>query len=98
MVQLARFAHHTLGHFPTPLDQLADGRRAKGHRPHVIPGGGSNPVGALGYVACAQELETAPVAIDWIVHATGSTGTQAGLVAGLASAFSDAAVLGISVR
>lgn len=80
------------------MDGLADRARAAGRRPYVIPGGGSNPVGALGYVACAQELDTAPVAIDWIVHATGSTGTQAGLLAGLAAAHSDAAVLGVSVR
>src|SRR6195952_697180 len=30
--------------------------RAAGHSVYVIPGGGSNKVGALGYVSCAQEL------------------------------------------
>ncbi len=34
----------------------ADEFRAKGAKPYVIPGGGSNPIGALGYVACALEL------------------------------------------
>jgi len=80
------------------MEDLAKDLRAAGKRPYVIPGGGSSPVGALGYVACAQELETAPVAIDWIVHATGSAGTQAGLLAGLGALHSNARVLGISVR
>ena len=80
------------------LESLADDLRAQGRRPYVIPGGGSNPVGALGYVACALELAGAPVRADWVVHATGSTGTQAGLVAGLKAAGSPAKVLGVSVR
>jgi L-cysteate sulfo-lyase len=80
------------------MESLADDLRAKGMRPYVIPGGGSNPVGALGYVVCAQELETAPISVDWVVHGTGSTGTQAGLVAGLCAMRSPARVLGVSVR
>ncbi|TNC26443.1 D-cysteate sulfo-lyase [Amycolatopsis alkalitolerans] len=80
------------------MEDLADRLRAEGRRPYVIPGGGSNPTGALGYVGCAAELDSAPVPIDWVVHATGSTGTQAGLVAGLRLRHSDARVLGISVR
>ncbi|MCF8211327.1 MAG: D-cysteine desulfhydrase family protein, partial [Rhodoferax sp.] len=35
---------------------LADQLRAKGQKPYIIPGGGSNPIGALGYVVCALEL------------------------------------------
>jgi L-cysteate sulfo-lyase len=69
-----------------------------GHVPYVIPGGGSSPVGALGYVGCAQELGNAPIRIDWIVHATGSAGTQAGLIAGLWGGRASIPVLGISVR
>ncbi|MGP4020379.1 D-cysteine desulfhydrase [Saccharopolyspora sp. 5N708] len=80
------------------MELLADDLRANGRRPYVIPGGGSNPLGAVGYVGCAQELESAPVAVDWVVHGTGSTGTQAGLVAGLRAMHSPARVLGISVR
>lgn len=68
------------------------------HVPYVIPGGGSSPVGAMGYVGCAHELTGAPVRIDWIVHATGSAGTQAGLVAGLWGSRVTIPVLGISVR
>jgi L-cysteate sulfo-lyase len=82
--------------------ELADGLRAQGKKPYVIPGGGSNPVGALGYVSAAQELVhqayEANVRIDHLVHATGSTGTQAGLVVGLAGSNSGIPVYGVSVR
>jgi L-cysteate sulfo-lyase len=54
----------------------------------VIPIGGSTPVGALGYVACGQELlqqaADMGVVVDAVVHCTGSGGTQAGLLNGLA--------------
>ena len=80
------------------MEQLAENLRAQGKRPYVIPGGGSNPLGAVGYVECAAELESAPVAVDWVVHGTGSAGTQAGLVAGLQAMRSPTKVLGISVR
>lgn len=76
--------------------------RAAGARPYVIPGGGSNRVGALGYVSCAQELmqqaDEMGLAIDRVVHATGSAGTQAGLVAGLEGMNAGVRVLGIGVR
>lgn len=83
---------------PAAMEARADALRKARRKPFVIPGGGSNPTGALGYVGCAQELEHADVAVDWIVHATGSTGTQAGLLAGLTAMHSGTKVLGISVR
>ncbi|MBL8772358.1 MAG: D-cysteine desulfhydrase [Phenylobacterium sp.] len=74
----------------------------RGGRPYVIPGGGSNCIGALGYVECALELvaqaNEAGLEIDRIVTATGSAGTHAGLVAGLAVMGADIPVLGIGVR
>ncbi|WP_427185371.1 D-cysteine desulfhydrase [Bordetella bronchialis] len=84
------------------MEDLAAQLRDRGRKPYVIPGGGSNPVGALGYVACAQELlnqsfETG-LRLDCVVHATGSAGTQAGLVTGLAASNSGIPVMGISVR
>lgn len=76
--------------------------REQGRKPYVIPGGGSNPVGALGYAHCASELvwqaDSTGLRIDAIVHATGSTGTQAGLVAGLYGLNAPISVMGISVR
>ena len=84
------------------MEVLAADLQRKGHRPYVIPGGGSNPVGALGYVNCAIELlaqaNDLGLRIDHLVHATGSAGTQAGLVAGLAALNSGIPVLGIGVR
>ncbi len=80
----------------------AEGFRAQGRHPYTIPGGGSNPTGALGYVNAALELVTQAndqnLRIDEVIHATGSTGTQAGLVAGLAGISSGVPVLGVSVR
>ena len=83
-------------------ESAAERLRGEGRRPYVIPGGGSNPVGALGYVTAALELvnqaaETG-LRIDHVVHATGSAGTQAGLVTGLAALNSGIPVLGIGVR
>lgn len=75
--------------------------KAKGRVPHVIPLGASNGIGALGYAVCAEEILTQsdelgihPTAI---VLATGSGGTQAGLLAGLRLNGSDIPVIGISV-
>ena len=90
----------------TDMDQamatLAERLRSEGRRPYVIPGGGSNEIGALGYVTCALELidqaNHLGLDIDCVVHATGSSGTQAGLVAGLQGARSGIPVLGIGVR
>ena len=73
-----------------------------GAKPYFIPGGGSNAVGALGYVSCAMELisqfDDNSIKFDCLIHATGSTGTQAGLVSGLCALSSELTVLGISVR
>ncbi|MCA0921546.1 D-cysteine desulfhydrase [Pseudooceanicola nanhaiensis] len=84
------------------MDALAADLKDMGDTPYVIPGGGSNTTGALGYVACAYEMlgqaDAMGLAIDHIVTATGSTGTQAGLVAGLTAANAGIPVLGISVR
>lgn len=84
------------------MEALAATLEATGEVPYVIPGGGSNAVGALGYVNCIRELtEQASgigLKIDALVHATGSSGTQAGLVAGLAALQSDIHLLGIGVR
>ncbi|MDR1367763.1 MAG: D-cysteine desulfhydrase [Candidatus Accumulibacter sp.] len=76
--------------------------KKEGEIPYLIPGGGSNPVGALGYVVCAQELiwqsNERGLNIDHVVHATGSAGTQAGLLVGLEAQNAGIPVLGVSVR
>lgn len=84
------------------MADLAETLRGKGRKPYIIPGGGSNPIGALGYVVCALEMvdqfNTQGLDVSCVVHATGSAGTQAGLVVGLEGSRSRIPVLGIGVR
>lgn len=72
-----------------------------GRRPYLIPYGGSNAVGALGYAAAARELmqqcDEAGVAFETIVVTSSSGGTQAGLMLARAAGWLDAPVLGVSV-
>ncbi len=64
----------------------ADRLRDRGRTPYVIPEGGSNAVGAWGYVRCAAELAADLAALPpmptTVIHACGSGGTSAGLVLG----------------
>ena len=70
---------------------------ADGRQPFLIPYGGSSPTGAAAYAHAVGELITQGAAPDWIVFATSSGGTQAGLVAGKALYGLRGKVLGISV-
>jgi len=93
---------------PPGLDMNAEAQavterfREEGRNPYFIPGGGSNEIGALGYVASAQEILHQIIELDLnpkvVVVATGSAGTQAGLVAGFHAHGSDIPIMGISVR
>lgn len=84
------------------MEKVAQRLRSEGRKVYTIPGGGSNPTGALGYVNAGIELvyqaNAINLKIDHVVHATGSAGTQAGLVAGLVGINSGVPVLGIGVR
>ena len=84
------------------IEEVGARLASEGSKPYLIPGGGSNATGALGYAAVALELVTQAngigLRIDRLVHATGSAGTQAGLVAGLHALSSPVRVLGIGVR
>jgi D-cysteine desulfhydrase len=84
------------------MQRLADDLTAVGRKGYIIPGGGSNPLGALGYVACAEELLAQSFEIglpfDKVVAASGSGGTHAGLLAGLHAANANLPLIGISVR
>ena len=86
---------------PAALTQVGEQLRAKGRRPYLIPSGGSNPVGTLGYVKAAQELlqqaQEKSLRLDHIVVASGSAGTHAGLVVGLAAQASTVPVQGFAV-
>ena len=81
-------------------EKLIKDIKSKGTNVYFIPGGGSNPVGALGYVECLNEIiqENKKYNFSQIVHATGSAGTQAGLLAGRKYFNCDIPVTGICVR
>ncbi len=83
------------------IDEVAAELRAAGRRPYTIPRGGASALGALGYVECVRELSAQAQAqglhIDRLVLATGSCGTQAGLLAGLHVHGVRIGVLGITV-
>jgi len=84
------------------MEQLAQQLRDDGKKPYIIPGGGSNEIGALGYVNAALELihqaNERSLRIDHLLHATGSAGTQAGLVVGMEAMNSGIPVYGVGVR
>ena len=90
------------GDMNAEMEKAADTFRAEGRKVYTIPGGGSNPTGALGYVNCAFEMLTQvndrALKVDHIVHATGSAGTQAGLITGLKAMNAQIPLLGIGVR
>jgi D-cysteine desulfhydrase len=83
------------------MQKVADEVAAIGRKAYVIPGGGSNPLGALGYVACAEEILAQTfdldIHLDHVVCASGSAGTQAGLVVGLVGNNSSLPLTGINV-
>lgn len=88
--------------FEKAMAEVADEVRAQGSKPYIIPGGASNKIGALGYVNCAIELlgqiEEQGLDIGHIVTATGSAGTQGGLIVGLKAMESTIPLLGIGVN
>jgi len=83
------------------MEQLAADLVAQGRRGYVIPGGGSNAVGGLGYVACAQEMQEQwfdmGLRFDRILVGSGSSGTHGGLVAGFVGNRIDIPIVGVGV-
>lgn len=95
---------HVLPEHEDPLAYsagLVSKLRAEGRRPHIIPFGGSDVLGAMGYAHCAMEiteqLRAMDMAPDHVVVASGSGGTQAGLVAGFCATRTPTTVRGVSV-
>jgi D-cysteine desulfhydrase len=66
-------------------------------KPYLVPYGGSNATGALGYVFALKELMDQNANADWIVFATSSGGTHAGLVLGQRIFGFRGRILGISI-
>jgi L-cysteate sulfo-lyase len=83
------------------MARLAERLAAEGARPYVIPAGGSNAIGGLGYAAAAGEIldqaEGLGVDVGAVVFATASGGTQGGLIAGFALEEAAVEVVGINV-
>lgn len=90
------------------VEQITEEEKAKGHNPYVVPVGGSSvggsmtePLGAIGYVQAFVEIfndaQEKRIIIDHVVVATGSGGTQAGLVVGAKALGADVKIIGISV-
>ena len=84
------------------IERLLPALKKDGQVPYFIPTGGSNEIGALGYVAAALELQQqakqAGMAIDRVLFASSSGGTQAGLLVGMALADASTQVLGIDIE
>ncbi|UAN61100.1 D-cysteine desulfhydrase [Serratia sp. JSRIV006] len=81
------------------LADLATRLEAQGFRPYVIPVGGSNALGSLGYVQCALEIAAQSHGINFssIVVASGSAGTHAGLAVGLQQLLPESELIGVTV-
>lgn len=83
------------------MQKVADALAAEGRKGYIIPGGGSNALGGLGYVACAQELQQQlfeqGLRIDRLVVGSGSSGTHGGLVAGFLGNHIRIPIVGIGV-
>ena len=83
------------------MQAVADDLAKGGRKGYIVPGGGSNALGGLGYVACAQELQQQffdqGVHIDKIVVGSGSSGTHGGLLAGFLGNHIHIPLIGIGV-
>ncbi|MNC15965.1 D-cysteine desulfhydrase [compost metagenome] len=82
------------------LEEIAVRLEAQGFRPYVIPVGGSNALGALGYVESALEIAQqceGAVNVSSVVVASGSAGTHAGLAVGLEQVMPDVDLIGVTV-
>ena len=84
------------------MQQMADELSREGRQGYLIPGGGSTPLGALGYVSCAEEIlqQTFELGLEihQLVTASGSGGTHSGLLAGMHGNNAHIPIIGVSVR
>ena len=83
------------------MQKVAENLDREGRKGYIIPGGGSNPIGASGYVACAQEIQDQlfeqSLNIDRLVVPSGSAGTHAGLVSGFVGCNMNIPIVGVGV-
>jgi D-cysteine desulfhydrase len=83
------------------MQKVAAELAAAGRKGYIVPGGGSNALGGLGYVACAQELQQQffeqGVSFDHVIVGSGSSGTHGGLLAGFLGKHIQIPITGIGV-
>ena len=106
-VQLDHLFGAAVHRFPASTDraqllaEVGQAVKQRGGMPYLIPAGGSNGIGGLGYANCADELaeqaRSSGITIDALVLATGSGGTQGGLVAGMLRHSKPMPIVGIAI-
>lgn len=83
------------------MNKVAADLAKEGRKGYIIPGGGSNPIGATGYVSCAQEIQgqlfEKGIQLDRLVVPSGSAGTHAGLVTGFYGCNMNIPIVGVNV-
>ena len=83
------------------MGQIASALQAQGRKGYIIPGGGSNALGSLGYVACVQEMQQqwydSGAAFDKVIVGSGSSGTHGGMLAGFLGNHIHIPLIGIGV-
>ena len=84
-----------------PLDEFMAHLESGGQKPYLIPGGASeHRLGSFGYVKCAAEIaiqaRDSGLHFDYLIHCTGSSSTQAGLLAGFAALGVNTHIIGVA--
>jgi D-cysteine desulfhydrase len=83
------------------MGKIAADLQAQGRKGYIIPGGGSNALGSLGYVACVQEMQQQwydmGLAFDKVIVGSGSSGTHGGMLAGFLGNHIHIPLIGIGV-
>mgnify|MGYP006278044597 CR=1 FL=1 len=83
------------------MERVAQQLAAQGRAGYIIPGGGSNAIGGLGYVACVQEMQQQWLDMGWspdhVVVGSGSSGTHGGMLAGFIGCHLSIPLIGIGV-
>ncbi len=84
-----------------PLEEFMAHLSSQGHAPYLIPGGASeHPFGSMGYINCAAEIavqmEQTGITFDYLLHTTGSSSTQTGLLAGFKALGIETRIIGVA--
>ncbi|MDJ0622468.1 MAG: D-cysteine desulfhydrase [Desulfocapsaceae bacterium] len=83
------------------MEKTAEELKENGKKPYIIPGGASNPIGAMGYAVCAEEtmaqLNEMRLQIDHIIVPSGSAGTHAGMAVGMTGTNANIPISGMNV-